>query len=72
MTQQQQVQTMLEVRQTRKDLGVRRLADIIGHQALPGLMEPEDIAGPYLFLASDLSSYVTGATIDVNGGMLIH
>ncbi|MFN8621943.1 MAG: hypothetical protein U0869_14520 [Chloroflexota bacterium] len=25
MTQQQQVQTMLEVRQTRKDLGVRRL-----------------------------------------------
>ena len=32
----------------------------------------DDIANAYLFLASDLSSYITGAVIDVNGGMLIH
>lgn len=32
----------------------------------------EDVAKAYLFLASDLSSYITGAVIDVNGGMLIH
>ena len=32
----------------------------------------DDIAGVFLFLASDLSSYITGAVIDVNGGMLIH
>jgi NAD(P)-dependent dehydrogenase (short-subunit alcohol dehydrogenase family) len=32
----------------------------------------EDVARIYLFLASDLSSYTTGAVIDVNGGMLIH
>lgn len=31
-----------------------------------------DVANTYLFLASDLSAYVTGAVIDVNGGMLIH
>jgi NAD(P)-dependent dehydrogenase (short-subunit alcohol dehydrogenase family) len=31
-----------------------------------------DVARIFLFLASDLSGYVTGATIDVNGGMLIH
>jgi NAD(P)-dependent dehydrogenase (short-subunit alcohol dehydrogenase family) len=31
-----------------------------------------DIAGACLFLASDLSAYITGATIDVNGGSHIH
>lgn len=30
---------------------------------------PDDIAGAVVFLASDLASYITGATIDVNGGM---
>ena len=33
---------------------------------------PQDVANIFLFLASDLSGYVTGAVIDVNGGMLIH
>jgi len=30
--------------------------------------KPSDIAGVCLFLASELSAYVTGATMDVNGG----
>lgn len=33
---------------------------------------PQDVANIFLFLSSDLSGYVTGAVIDVNGGMLIH
>ncbi|MEE7490243.1 SDR family NAD(P)-dependent oxidoreductase [Methylobacterium oryzae CBMB20] len=32
----------------------------------------DDVAKACLFLASDLSTYITGAVIDVNGGMLIH
>ena len=32
----------------------------------------EEVARVFLFLASDMSTYVTGATIDVNGGMHIH
>ena len=31
-----------------------------------------DVAGACLFLASDLAAYVTGATLDVNGGSHIH
>tara|TARA_B110000483_G_scaffold216251_1_gene267610 strand:- start:81 stop:827 length:747 start_codon:yes stop_codon:yes gene_type:complete len=31
---------------------------------------PEDIANACVFLASDLSSYITGQTINVDGGML--
>ena len=30
--------------------------------------QPEDIVGPAIFLASDLSAYVTGAIIMVDGG----
>jgi NAD(P)-dependent dehydrogenase (short-subunit alcohol dehydrogenase family) len=47
-------------------------ADIVKGIPLGRLGKVEDVAGAFLFLASDLSAYVTGATIDVNGGMLIH
>lgn len=33
--------------------------------------QPEDVANAILFLASDLSTYVTGQVIGVDGGMLI-
>ena len=39
---------------------------------LARLGRPADIAGACVFLASPLSTYCTGITLDVNGGMLIH
>jgi NAD(P)-dependent dehydrogenase (short-subunit alcohol dehydrogenase family) len=33
---------------------------------------PLDIANAFLFLACDLSSYITGVVLDVNGGLHIH
>jgi NAD(P)-dependent dehydrogenase (short-subunit alcohol dehydrogenase family) len=39
---------------------------------LARLGRADDIAGAVVFLASELSAYCTGITLDVNGGMLIH
>jgi 3-oxoacyl-[acyl-carrier protein] reductase len=39
---------------------------------LKRLGTPEDVANVCLFLASPLSSYITGETINVNGGLYIH
>lgn len=47
-------------------------ADIIKGIPLARLGEAKDVANACVFLASDLSSYLTGITLDVNGGMLIH
>jgi 3-hydroxybutyrate dehydrogenase len=44
------------------------LERIVGVQALPGLMEPRDVAGTYLFLASDLASNVTGQSLGADRG----
>jgi len=59
------------------DITAGKLTDEMKAKILEGiplgrLGEANDVAGIYTFLASDLSAYVTGAVIDVNGGMLIH
>ncbi|AOF84478.1 short chain dehydrogenase family protein [Hydrogenophaga sp. RAC07] len=47
-------------------------AEIAETIPLARLGRADDIAGACVFLASDLSNYCTGITLDVNGGMLIH
>ncbi len=34
--------------------------------------EPEDLAGPVVFLASDHARYITGSTLNVSGGFLMY
>jgi NAD(P)-dependent dehydrogenase (short-subunit alcohol dehydrogenase family) len=50
----------LDLAAIRETIPLRRFAD------------PAEIAGACLYLASDLSSFVTGTTLDVNGGLHIH
>ncbi len=53
-------------------LTVEMRADIIKGIPLGRLGDAADVANACLFLISDLSGYLTGITLDVNGGMLIH
>lgn len=59
------------------DITEGKLTDEMMEQILAGIPmgragEASDVAGCCLFLASNLSAYVTGSEVDVNGGSLIH
>jgi NAD(P)-dependent dehydrogenase (short-subunit alcohol dehydrogenase family) len=51
------------------DEGKQRVAE---GTPLGRLGQPQDIANAFLFLCSDLSSFITGVVLDVNGGLHIH
>jgi NAD(P)-dependent dehydrogenase (short-subunit alcohol dehydrogenase family) len=53
-------------------LSTERKQEIASTIPLARLGRASDVAGACVFLASDLSAYCTGITLDVNGGMLIH
>ena len=46
-----------------------KIKSIIENLSLKRFAEPNEIANTALFLSSDLSSYITGQTIRVDGGM---
>lgn len=46
------------------------MARFMGRTPLGRPGKPEELVGPVLFLASDMSSYVTGAVLPVDGGYL--
>lgn len=43
-------------------------AEVMAGQSMEGLMEPDDVAGMYLYLASDAAANVTGQAIPVDRG----
>jgi NAD(P)-dependent dehydrogenase (short-subunit alcohol dehydrogenase family) len=48
-----------------------RAGEVIKHVPLGRAADPEDVAGAYLFLASDDAGYVTGETVWVDGGLQV-
>ena len=48
------------------------MANFAARIPLGRLGEPADIAGPTVFLASDLARYITGVTLPVDGGFLAY
>jgi len=59
------------------DMTIDSLADsetnkkVIGDIPLNKIAKPEEIAGPVLFLASNLASHITGEILNVNGGSVL-
>lgn len=48
----------------------RRLEAFLTHVPMKRVGEPEELAGPVVFLCSDAASYITGAILPVDGGYL--
>ena len=63
---------LIETDITAGKLSDEKKAEINSTIPLARLGRATDVAGACVFLASDLSAYCTGITLDVNGGMLIH
>lgn len=63
---------MIETNMLDGSISPERMQDILAGTPLRRTGLPVEVAGACLFLASDLSAYVTGATLDVNGGSHIH
>ncbi len=60
---------LTETNMMRESTPEQFLKETINRVSLGRIAQPEEVANVVLFLASDLSSYITGQTIRVDGGM---
>lgn len=54
-----------------KDIPEKIVAGLKAHTPLGRMGDPRDIANAYLFLASDEAAFITGATLRVDGGLVV-
>ena len=47
------------------------IQNMVSHTPLGRMGSPEEVAEVYLWLASDASSFITGAVISVDGGLVL-
>lgn len=64
--------SLIETDIVTSSVSTERIRDLTASVPLGRAGRPEEVAAACMFLASDLSSYITGATLDVNGGSHIH
>jgi 3-oxoacyl-[acyl-carrier protein] reductase len=54
-----------------KSVPARVMAELLARTPAGRMGRPEEVASVYLFLASDLASFVNGAVVGVDGGLLL-
>jgi 3-oxoacyl-[acyl-carrier protein] reductase len=54
-----------------KEMPEKIVAGLKAHTPLGRMGDPRDVANAYLFLASDEASFISGATLRVDGGLVV-
>ena len=52
----------------KKTMKKKQIADLVKNIPIGRIASVEEQVGPIIFLCSELSNYITGTCIDVNGG----
>jgi NAD(P)-dependent dehydrogenase (short-subunit alcohol dehydrogenase family) len=62
---------LIDTEMVRRDVAPEKLRRYLDSFPIPRLGTPEEVAQTFLFLASEEAAYITGASIDINGGDLM-